>query len=240
MTTLYEIIDITDPLPSDTSLSEKCDQSDDGSDSDANEKEPQSIGAHHSKRWKIQRALIAPFVCFLSIPLIVVLSITRQSRTKLVSTYGCDAGDHVWIDGVRSAKSIWSILHPLNITVSFWKLTLTQARAIDLTWDLLVGRGFQAVAAALVYHGFRLVMADALVDEQLTPNEILAIQYATTSISSCWTYAKGCWQERLGRSPGVIPSLPLVKRLKISFLITGWVSLSSETVLATRVAYPRQ
>lgn len=155
-----------------------------------------------SQQWPVRRVLIAPFICLLSVPLIVSLSMTEQSRTRLTTGYGCDAGSNLWIDGVKSksTSSIWDIVHPLDVSVAFGRLTLTEARMIDVSWDLLVGRGFQAVVGILVYRGFRLVIADALMDQPLTPKELLAVQYATASLSSLLTYIRGCWQTRLTQS----------------------------------------
>lgn len=245
MGALDEHVEITNEKGSSTHMSDACSTADEAFDTVVVEKEIAHLESRSANGWKIRRVLIAPFISLLTIPIIITVSMRDQSRNKAVSAYGCDARNHVWMDGVQSSDkaSIWDIWHPLDINLSVGRLLLWQARAIDITWDLIVGRGFQAVAGILFYHGSRIVVADILVDEPLSPKEMLAIQYATTSLSGLKTYLRGWWEKRPGRSPGCFRRfILLVISVAYVLALPTWLSAMTayQTLLEPWLVYDNQ
>lgn len=76
------------------------------------------------------------------------------------------------------------------ITSGWGKFTFAAVKGIDVAWDWVVGRGWQAFSAWLVYVVFRRCWALHWKAAQggIPVDAIMALQFLPTSPRACWTY----------------------------------------------------
>lgn len=159
----------------------------------------------------VRKTLIRPlgvFLCVLAIALVYLPFLPSRIDQDL---YGCDDRGNVWLRGLHTNETHnkWNPIHALDINLVVGDLTFVQAKIIDICWDLLLGRGLQALGAVTAYYCFRGLMADIMLEEPLTHAQVLAIQYSTTSPESLWPYVSGCWYNWRSRSARYLSFLTL-------------------------------
>ena len=105
--------------------------------------------------------------------------------------FSCDPNGDV---STGDGYSPWDIKYTLSVSLGFGEMRYSTAKTIDVLWDLIVGRGCQAVAAIVVYYVFR---SEVLSREAQRPTPFataLAMEYHTTSFSALLSYSKGVTQ----------------------------------------------
>ena len=144
---------------------------------------------------------------------------TAYNAFQTNKPHGCDPGGQVWISGAKERRmlSIWNPEFFLSITVPYGKFSFSQAKAIDICWDLVVSRGLQALSAVYLYWVFRAIFTDALRHCSLPQAQVLAVEYSTTSPWSLWIYMK-IFMNRRGPK-----RLPPVVRFKMLVLIVSTI-----------------
>ncbi|CAI6339096.1 unnamed protein product [Periconia digitata] len=73
------------------------------------------------------------------------------------------------------SRSFWSVTGFFDISLSFGKLTFGQAKIIDIIWDLVFGRGGQAVLAYLSWRSFARYMTATMELEPVTFSSFRAV-----------------------------------------------------------------
>lgn len=154
-----------------------------------------SVGLPRNKRPRIHQAIL--LCSALLAVLIVACGLANLYTRGYSSSYGCDASGTVSQD---TRISQWNPRHALRINIGFGHLPFWKARLIDISWDLVIGRGCQILCAYYVYSIFRTVMAVFIKNESLAHEQILAAEYSTTSLSSLWTYFKSYRRHRQAKS----------------------------------------
>ena len=116
----------------------------------------------------------------------------RSLSSSSYGQYGCDPIGNLWIassDSYFQVKSYaWNTKYTLEITLAFGRFSYSRAKAIDVIWDLAVGRSCQLLCATILYYVFRRTMTLSLETYKLSHNQVLAMQYRTASLSALWYY----------------------------------------------------
>ena len=152
----------------------------------------ETVRLFHSRGWKIRRVLLPTLAIFTVLATAVPTLLATQKAFSHKAPYGCTPKGETWVSGKTSLWElcIWNIHYALAITIPFGPLPYLGARVIDISWDLVIARGFQVVAGFFVYNVFRTAMVDTMRSQSLPQEELMAIEYSTTSTSALWTYIK--------------------------------------------------
>lgn len=81
----------------------------------------------------------------------------------------------------------WNGAYILTITLAAGDLTYTQAKAIDIIWDLVVGRGGQMLICFLVYPSMRKSLLTALERHPMHMPVVASLAFEHFSVVSWWT-----------------------------------------------------
>ncbi|KAK5113616.1 hypothetical protein LTR85_010845 [Meristemomyces frigidus] len=147
--------------------------------------------------------------------------VSDSSTTKY---FQCDPNGKVWVADGRP-PNYWHAEYALSITFGFGKYSYSAAKAIDVTWDIVVGRAGQALVAALIYGVFRRALVLAMKDHALSYESFIAMQYATVTASAILAYAKGVRRAQSRVSPRqVTTALALVFCASYALAFPTWLS----------------
>ena len=113
-------------------------------------------------------AYAATFLAFLVVPLGYILGVlffrNESYNSQLGSSLCLDRLAHGWLE-------TGDISNLLNVDVAFGTLSFGTAKFIDLTWDIVISRGGQALLAWMTYHvhcaALLLIMESSLVSYDL-------------------------------------------------------------------------
>jgi hypothetical protein len=145
---------------------------------------------------------------------ILLLSVGGAFPLALFGHYGKGQGRN-WFGGVFGPRRIWCgnnyVGIPQNSMIfgiegffvldsTYGQLSFSRAKTVDVVWDILVGRGVQALAWWVTY----VVFSDALlrvIERHPTSFEIFQrIALEGPSLHSLWTLFKGLWTGRSKRT----------------------------------------
>lgn len=129
---------------------------------------------------------------FASMLTVILLYFTTAGHGKDGDTFGCDPGGNPWVYGAKPRSGYhwtfgrkpdvwWDINFVLTINAGFGKLNYSVAKLIDVAWDLIVGRGAQALGAVAIYLVFRGPIADPMGGTLPAYHTVLAVQYSTVA-----------------------------------------------------------
>lgn len=90
-----------------------------------------------------------------------------------------------------AGPSYWGLDQTLAITLGFGSFTFAQAKGIDTSFNLVVGRGGQLLLAYACYSIFRKAFARVMEVKTVTIEEFKAIAFEQVSLASCWTFGCG-------------------------------------------------
>ena len=167
-----------------------------------------SLGAHSYRsqqtkatvRKLLVRAAIAltpPVLACVLLVLLLSFSITGAPGTDGRTMFGCDPNGQPWV--IWPKPSAWNSDFIFTITLGFGNFAYSTAKVIDICWDLIVGRGAQAVGGIAIYYVFRGPVAELMGRRPIPYKTALAMQYSTVSGPSLMTYARhirGCWKKQ--------------------------------------------
>lgn len=88
------------------------------------------------------------------------------------------------------ANQYWDPSLFLSITLPMGEFTFTAVKAIDICWDLIVGRGGQMLISLLVYPVMRRSMLTLLEHRSLRMSVVTSLVFEHCSIWSWWAVAK--------------------------------------------------
>lgn len=114
------------------------------------------------------------------------LSTTAGSGTPATGQFYCDAGGDVIYPWESSRNQYWNPDLWLTITLASGELTFTQAKAIDIIWDLVVGRGGQMLLCVLAYPPMRKSLLTALERHSMHMPVVASLAFEHFSVVSWW------------------------------------------------------
>ncbi|KAK4506165.1 hypothetical protein PRZ48_004130 [Zasmidium cellare] len=114
---------------------------------------------------------------------IVLGALSGLLQNRLADTLCIPNGDMA----LPGSFSIWKAEYGLSITVGFWKLAFAQAKAIDLAWDIIIGRGGQALLIWMAYHVFSRLIIHIMKEGDITCDLYAAVAFQTASLGNTWT-----------------------------------------------------
>ena len=157
--------------------------------------------------WTLLRFPLAAIIitlCF--IPLFFVVasyrSVDQGPATDALQLYCSGGGPPQVITGTAAAaKILWNPDLLLSITLGFGHFTFAGAKALDFTWDLVVGSGGQALLIAAVYPLFRRLIIAHMEQRPISISTYTTVAFERISLSSIWAMLRDIWpslDERLG------------------------------------------
>lgn len=156
---------------------------------------PPSKSAIASLRGMLQREELSLFskivglVCAMvfAVPIAALLTHT-ESLSRALDATGCLPDGSFAIPGT---SSIWDKAHFLSINVpvspggsSLW--SFTTAKAVDVVWDMIIGRGIQVCLGLMALHTFYKVILRLMEGEELPFRTYAAISFQPGSFVSAW------------------------------------------------------
>lgn len=104
--------------------------------------------------------------------------------------FSCAADGTVIYPLEGSSDQCWNAKLFLSITLAFGKLTFPQAKAIDICWDLVVGRGGQMLLSILAYPVIRKSLLTILEKRPLRMPLATSLTFDHFSMWSWWALTK--------------------------------------------------
>ena len=148
----------------------------------------------HLQRRRTQTTIAAIFLPL--IPLGMLAMILDFTTTGLHLGYDydevlCDVYGNVIQEWSRWSPSYW-----ITVTYGWGRFSFASVKAIDVAWDWIIGRGWQAISGWIVYHVFRRCWAVRWTAEQhsIPVDAAMALQYEPLSIPAFWTYYRVLWR----------------------------------------------
>lgn len=120
----------------------------------------------------------------------------------------------------------WASEYLLAITFGWGRLDFATAKAIDVVWDLVVGRGWQVTAVWIVYFVFRRYWTLQMErwNDKMPVEAAMALQYDTVSPRALWTYARVMLNRATTTWGHRMSTLILVLCVVYILLVPTWVS----------------
>ena len=149
--------------------------------------------------WTLLRfplAAIIAILCF--IPLFFVIasyrSVNQGPATDTLQLYCSGGGPPQVITGTAAAaKILWNPDLLLSITLGFGHFTFAGAKALDFTWDLVVGSGGQALLIAAVYPLSRRLIIARMEQRPISISTYTTVAFERVSLSSIWAMLCDIW-----------------------------------------------
>ncbi|KXT16481.1 hypothetical protein AC579_1768 [Pseudocercospora musae] len=102
---------------------------------------------------------------------------------------------------VVSEVDPWSIDNIVAITLPVaGGLSFTEAKFLDIFWDLIIGRGGQLLLLYISYHAFSQVLTNMLPTNQLTCDTYAAVAFDNGTLKGASTLARDFWRRRYPRT----------------------------------------
>ena len=133
------------------------------------------------------KPVLAILPLFVVVALLALLVLFGGGSDTLSSSSGCDPNGNVHLPNA-GIPGIWSTDWFLAITLGFGNYSYSTAKAIDIVWDILVGRVGQAIAAALVYFVFSKSLLFSMEHTPARYEKFVAMAYTPTTFSALLTY----------------------------------------------------
>jgi hypothetical protein len=134
--------------------------------------------------WSQKKKISINFCIFVMVvlPLITAPLLMRTIPDKI--THCGPGGDF----NLYSQYNPWSVRHMFQITIGFGDLSFSQAKLIDVVWDVVVGRGGQSILAVLTFKVFTKALTRLLEDRQKSVSYGMfeAVVFQEASPSSIW------------------------------------------------------
>lgn len=201
------------------------------SDSESEGKPILAHGLSEPRWWSFRKKFLTISVLLTLTTLITATCYCNAVPVQSGYPYGCDPAGNVWVAGSRTID-IWSLNYVLYPTVPLFRNGLTATKAIDICWDVFVGRGYSILAGIVVYSVFRAALVDIMKDYALSHELVLAVQYSTVSIPSVYTHCKECFKQSTTSRrvwPRAIHLVLLQMVLSIAYVLVAPVWLSAMT-----------
>lgn len=150
-----------------------------------------------------------------------------------MTTYGpswwqstCDPNGK-FLDGLSNDNTnAWQTEYLLAITAGWGSMDFATAKAIVVFWNLIVGRGWQAATAWILYTVFRKywVVELELLGCKISAEAAMSLQYETSSIGGVLAYARAVARCRTTRWPLRVSTPVLIVCVVYVLLVPTWIS----------------
>ncbi|KAK4554042.1 hypothetical protein LTR86_008883 [Recurvomyces mirabilis] len=175
---------------------------------------------HRWRRIGLSLLPLIPIIWILSLLLGLCLAGIKFSHTE--KDYGCSPSGAVWVTQANR-PNLWGGSYGLAVTIGFGEFPFSTAKAIDVLWDLVVGRGMQVLIAVVIYYVFRGSITNAIQHYPVSYTKILRMEYNTTGFSSLATYARDIhWKRRSARQ--FFSALTLTLATVYALIAPTWIS----------------
>lgn len=164
--------------------------------------------------------VLAPFILTLYCSVNGSLFIAQDRRQS--GLYGCDATGQVFVR--RAGINSLSRQYAFAITLGFGRFGFGLAKAIDVCWDLLVGRGGQALLAISTYRIFRRTMLTKRGVCILSYDKFIALTYAPDTVYALNTYLRDLRRASSSKSRAYGPSVALIICTAYILVFPTWTS----------------
>ena len=144
--------------------------------------------------------MFASLVILLSLSAGIMIVFSSARTFACNGPFVCDPNGDLWVfeETTLPCYPFWSAKYGLSITGGFGTYSLKTVRLIDITWDFVMGRIFQAL---FVYGAYRYVnglQVNYMREYDDRFETIIALQYYPSSFTAMWTLVKGVFH----RPPG--------------------------------------
>lgn len=130
-----------------------------------------------------------PFAIFFSATIFTTLFFPLRSRSiSGGEAIICNADGNV-IESFGT-ESLWYIEEYFAINMLFPNFTFTEAKVVDACWDIVVGRGGQAIAAILTYRTLRRSISLTMEGSALSVSAVTAICCQQIQLWSTWQLSR--------------------------------------------------
>lgn len=142
--------------------------------------------------WLQKKKLFVNFGIFVIalLPLITALLLGMAiSDTYKYCGLGGDFNlDHGFNPWLSLEHNPWSSRHIFQIIIGFGNLKFSEAKLIDVVWDVVVGRGGQSILAVITFKVFTKALTRLLKDRQTSVSYGMfeAVVFQEASLSSIW------------------------------------------------------
>lgn len=131
--------------------------------------------------------IVGPLLPLVALLTGIVIVFTQSGAASIPHSPNlCDPNGKVRADW----STIWNTKYTLAVSLGYGRLSYSVAKVVDIIWDLVVGRGCQALAAIIVYYVFRNALCTPMRHAPARLDTALTMQYDTTSLLALWYYWK--------------------------------------------------
>ncbi|KAI2463291.1 hypothetical protein F4781DRAFT_440783 [Annulohypoxylon bovei var. microspora] len=138
---------------------------------------------------------------------------------------------------VISEYNAWAISGFFKINLSFGNLTFTEAKVIDILWDIIIGRGAQAYMALMSWHAFALYVTTSMELAPVTYAAFFTIFlqtgpsfYSTFYVTRAFIFHRGL-RSKIAMSFMIWSMLFLMAWPTIAGAMTGYTTVREALVL---------
>lgn len=117
----------------------------------------------------------------------ITLGAASKTFTDRLADIAClPSGEFAVAGTIRN----WDFRFLLSITAGFGNFSFAVAKGIDISWDLVVGRGGQLILAWIAYRIFSRAIVHAMEDGGVSCETYSAVAFHTGTLECTWTLLK--------------------------------------------------
>jgi len=167
----------------------------------------------HSSRWLTIGAPLAAITLCIVFTTIFFNLISEPNQDR--GTWSCQPDGAIqfpWLH-VDAKTTLWDSSLFLDITLGFGRLTFAEAKALDIAWDLVVGRGGQVLLVVMAYPIFRRTLRLCLESPSrgVPIDTFAAVAFSRISLDSARRIARDFGTSCRVRNPD-LEDIPAVER----------------------------
>lgn len=159
---------------------------------------------------------------------------TSRGQANIVGgTFSCAASGDPTFPWQTPSSQTWKAGLILSITIPFGNFTFTQAKALDISWDLLIGKGGQALAFLMAYPILRRSLLLTMEQRSIHIPVLASLSFDKLSLIGLWALMKALFtKSESDRHAWLRWKLRLVCYVLIAIYV-----LSFATVVAAMTGY---
>ena len=156
--------------------------------------------SYKPQRERRRRKILVPNALTAAIPIIVTLiglgtpiQTGSSNYDLLASRGGCDANNNIYLPGDPdvAAPNRWRTHYFLAITLGFGRFSYTQAKTIDIFWDIIGSRAGQLLLSKACFRVFSKSLLLSMEQHPVRFEKFAAVAYMPTSLMALIAYIKG-------------------------------------------------
>lgn len=140
------------------------------------------------------RSIKAGVWLFATVP-ILLLVVFRNVLPSNTNTSCLANGDFVALDG-PVFNSVWNVVLLVNITLGWGQFPYTVVKVIDVIFDVIVGRGGQALAAWISYSILSKALLHSMESTPISFDRFTSTSYKIGSLTALWADLRELFSKR--------------------------------------------